>query len=466
MSDNHLASTALAASFAAAIAILPTLLLLGRAGWRRLRRGADAKTSATSRAARAARAARASRAAREESLREVTLREGSQRCAGTLRAARESAAGRRLHVSFAMGQAGWAILVVSLTPLAISAAVQPIDAIIGNAQLWLVPAPLGICLFLLALFPTDARFIRVVSATLLVVCTGLGASSTWSALTDRVPDRFGYLLAALDFAFSCSLLPTLRCRGYRAMQPRPALQWLWTVTRLNLLCVGVLSAGFNIADFAQGGDNHHWAGAGLSATSLLMAALATRRNRGRIHRRLGRLGGRGSDAEEAAAVAALVGGSDSDDTLQRAMDLFRCLPVGQLFAADLATNTTVQPTESRPAGRHLKRSIARWSVSSVSLPPTSAATAAASSESLPRPNTTVQPTELTLHERTEPAVMGEVTAFLSHSWSDEQEVPGAKYAVVSHWAERQQELTGTEPTLWLVALAQSLPLPACSTHAR
>ena len=62
--------------------------------------------------------------------------------------------------------------------------------------------------------------------------------------------------------------------------------------------------------------------------------------------------------------------------------------------------------------------------------------------------------------------MGEVTAFLSHSWSDEQEAPGAKYAVVSHWAERQQELTGTEPTLWLVALAQSLHPPACSTHAR
>ena len=162
MSDNHLASTALAASFAAAIAILPTLLLLGRAGWRRLRRGADAKTSAASRAARNVPTLE----------REVTLREGSLLCAGTLRAARESAAGRRLHVSFAMGQAGWAILVVSLTPLAISAAVQPI----GNAQLWLVPAPLGTCLFLLALFPTDARFIRVASATLLVVCTGLGAS--------------------------------------------------------------------------------------------------------------------------------------------------------------------------------------------------------------------------------------------------------------------------------------------------
>ena len=385
-------SSHLGAAFAAATATLPTLLLLGRTGWRRLRHGAD-----TGR----------------------VRRESGAGIKGRLRAARKSAAGRRLHVSFAMGQAGWALLVTSLTLASTeSAAIQPVMAGFGgNAPLWLVPAPLGICLFLLALFPTDARFIRVVSATLLAVCTGLGALSTLSALTNRVPDIFGFGLACKDFATACALVPTLRgCRGYRAMQPRPALRWLWTLTRLNLLGVGVLFAGFNFADFAQGGNNlHHWAGAGLSATSLLMAALATPRNRGRIHRRLGRLGARESDAEEAAAIAALVGGSDSDDTLERAMDLFRCLPAGRLYAADLANNTTAPP-QAGP----------------------------------------------TLHARTEPAAMGEVTAFLSHSWSDEQESPGAKHTVVSRWAERQQEMTGTEPTLWLVALARS-HLPAACT---
>ena len=58
--------------------------------------------------------------------------------------------------------------------------------------------------------------------------------------------------------------------------------------------------------------------------------------------------------------------------------------------------------------------------------------------------------------------MGEVTAFLSHSWSDEKEAPGAKHALVALWAERRQETTGKEPTLWLVALYQS-PFPP---HAR
>ena len=46
--------------------------------------------------------------------------------------------------------------------------------------------------------------------------------------------------------------------------------------------------------------------------------------------------------------------------------------------------------------------------------------------------------------------MGEVTAFLSHSWRDEEEAPGAKHALVSRWAKRRQETTGKETTLWLV----------------
>ena len=52
--------------------------------------------------------------------------------------------------------------------------------------------------------------------------------------------------------------------------------------------------------------------------------------------------------------------------------------------------------------------------------------------------------------------MGEVTAFLSHSWSDEKEAPGAKHALVSRWAKRRQETTGKETTLWLVKRSLSL----------
>jgi hypothetical protein len=160
--------------------------------------------------------------------------------------------------------------------------------------------------------------------------------------------------------------------------------------------------------------------AAMTASLLLCAALATPRNRGRIHRRLGRLGGRGTEAEEAAAVAALVGGSDPDAALERASKLLRCLPASRLHAADLTDNTTAPPA----AGP-------------------------------------------TLHARTEPAAMGEVTAFLSHSWSDEREAPGAKHALVSRWATRRQEATGKEPTLWLVAISpHRCTIPSCPMHAR
>ena len=400
--------TAISFSVATAIALLPSLLLLGRTGWRWLHRGAGAEPGA---GLQGATTTSPPLPARGSTLSTLLGAASSAAVKGVLRAARASAAGRRLRVSFAMGQAGWALSAICFTPVIMFLTAQSIEAAVGDSVWWLMPAPLSGCLLLLALFPTDVRAIRVVCASLLVLFTALGALLAGATLAGFWPAAHGVPYVTLLFANAAALGPTLRCRGDRAMQPRPALRRVWIVYRLVCLGIGLLFAGLSIAGI--GGREE----AAFSPTLLLFAALSTPRNRGRIHRRLGRLGGRGTEAEEAAAIAALVGGSDPDAALKRAVTLFRCLPASRLLASDL-TDKMAAP----PAGP-------------------------------------------TLHARTEPAAMGEVTAFLSHSWNDEDEAPGAKHALLSRWAKRRQEATGNEPTLWLVALAPPLSLHQYRLHA-
>jgi len=136
---------------------------------------------------------------------------------------------------------------------------------------------------------------------------------------------------------------------------------------------------------------------------------------------MGRLGGRGSEEEEAAAVAALVAGADPDKALADAATLFRCLRASRLVAADLAGSGLKGPSASP-----------------------SAATATSAEE---------------LAAKTEKATLGEVTCFLSHSWRDEDEAPGAKYEAFERWAQEHKEKTGEEATVWLVR-ARSARLPA------
>ena len=95
-------------------------------------------------------------------------------------------------------------------------------------------------------------------------------------------------------------------------------------------------------------------------------------------------------------------GADPDKALADAARMFRCLPASSLTKEDLA-------------GASLGVS-------------TSAAELAA---------------------KTEPAQLGEVTCFLSHSWRDEDAAPGEKYKAFARWAREQEEATGKEMTLWL-----------------
>ena len=77
-----------------------------------------------------------------------------------------------------MLQAGWALVVVGLTPLVQFIIGHSIDAVVGSFSYWALLVPPGLYLFLLALLPTDARAIRTVCAlsfalSLLVALLGL-----------------------------------------------------------------------------------------------------------------------------------------------------------------------------------------------------------------------------------------------------------------------------------------------------
>ena len=243
------------------ITFLPALLLVGR---RRLRRSA-----------------------REEGEGGAAGPETSQ-ARTALRAARRSAAQRRLRVSGLMAQSGWALNVFGMAPIIKYVTGDPINAVTGPHSFWVVMVFPGLQLFYLALLPTDARAIRTSCALGFASFAGLSVPCALATGGPLTPTR-GIPLVVLLLASAAGLGPTLLCRGRCAMQPRQALQRFWLVARLFSLAFGVLFIGWTSADIASYPDDIADKDYGLiaaGATCILCALLSTPANRGRLHRRL------------------------------------------------------------------------------------------------------------------------------------------------------------------------------------
>ena len=127
----------------------------------------------------------------------------------------------------------------------------------------------------------------------------------------------------------------------------------------------------------------------LIASYLLASVVFSPGNRGRFLLRLGKLLSiHGSKEQEAAAVAALIGGRAAAATLAKACGRFRALPLTSLTREELVHN------KPDPA----------------------------------------------MHAKTVEATLGHVDAFASHSWSDDG---GAKFEKLHQWAGGQPK------RLWL-----------------
>jgi len=197
--------------------------------------------------------------------------------------------------------------------------------------------------------------------------------------------------------------------GLAPMPPRRKLKRLWRAFRLVSFGFATLYLAaciyetlvdpFDDPISANGTESN----ISVSASWLIASLVLTPANRGRVVAWLGALGKSDTAENEAAALAALVNNLSAAEAFKRGKELFRKLPFSRLTPEDL-------PGTSKVLG--------------------------GSSNGM---SAAAQPTK-ELSEKTEKAILHEVDAFISHSWSDDGD---AKYAQMKEWA------AGRDVSIWL-----------------
>ena len=266
----------------------------------------------------------------------------------------------------------WSYIVLAPGLFLMLLSVQPIDA----------KLILGICIFFLSFFALVAFWM------IFIVVNG--------STVERVV--YGGVSTCMAIAAICTA-STLRCdqQGRRTMPPRAALRRLWVVVRCFFFlmggCMGLLSWlpfwPFLLDRSGEVVPSEIGRGFG-GLTMLVSAALCTPRNRGRLHRWLGSLGGSGTQEQEAAALASLISGRGGGvaQALRTAKDMFQVLPLSSLTAADLTSNA-----------------------------------------------------DTGLNARVMHAALGDCDAFMSHSWRDDGDLKYAKLL--------EHKFASAAPTIWL-----------------
>ena len=272
----------------------------------------------------------------------------------------------------------------------------------------------GLCIFFVVIFAVEVFFFAI---------------RAWSLFSRDGVDSWifgGYYavgaIAAAPAAVALGL--TLRCR---AVSPRAALRRLWTVVRCVFALIGAVTLYLAIAsaivrpEFPQDVDFTGYLV--LTVMFVASAILPTDRRRGALVRRLGALGRHGdTELQRAAAVASLCGGQTPAAVLARATSLFRAIPVGSLDPEDLRSSDATEVSASSTAA-------------------TSAAAASSTAGTRgPRP---------LLAARSTKALLGQVDAFMSHAWADEEVAPGRKFAALKGWAASFEQSERRPPKIWL-----------------
>ena len=158
-----------------------------------------------------------------------------------------------------------------------------------------------------------------------------------SGITNRV---WIAIESGMLFIVAATLVPSM-WRGKRAA-PRKVLHQLWRTYRVGFGASGLIELVACIQLAVDNTLNEHFRPVPHSVflcSMLLCGLLLSASVRGRIIRELGRLGNKGNTTmQEAAAVAALIGGGTAEDALQEGSHRCRALPLSALRESDLTSS--------------------------------------------------------------------------------------------------------------------------------
>ena len=318
----------------------------------------------------------------------------------------------RLRVSGTFVQLSWMLLCLAFFPTEGRFFGVVLTLIAGSHLFYAAALPWAAALFLLALRPTDAKAISVACAFiffLLLLATVMFSLTVIIAVGEVIIDPAKVL--GLIFAFICAwcaalVWPTLNmrfpCRAKAAetrMSPRRQLLRLWLAFRLVSFGIAILYLAICLSSLLNdkyddpASPNAPLPEGIVFASWLITSFVFSSANRGRVVAWVGALGKSNKKENEAAVLASLVNNLSAAEAFKRGTERFRALPLAKLTPADL------------PGSKVLAGYSQGMSASA-------------------------QPTK-ELCEKTYSAKLGEVDAFISHSWSDDGD---AKFDRLQEWA--------------------------------
>ena len=330
----------------------------------------------------------------------------SKSASSSLASAKRSAALVSFGVRGFCASMGWFLLTFGLWSNFV-----PVDQWPINFMWNMVPWPPGGALLLLTLRPVDKVGTIVGTVVFCLILFFFMFSALQFATTPGGPPWLVFMFgpAVCFFAILISTTPNFfcHCYGFTAYvsTPRARLVRLWRSYRIFAVVMAVFFSAIGLAGAGAfgplpqatngtsapvlpGTSPDDPPGAFVTAFLLLCVAVGMRPAvRRKFHARLGGLAARG-EARAAAAIAGLVGGRSPEEALKHGTDTFRGLPMTALSEMDFATSG-----------------------------------------------------DTGLHAKTLKVSLGEVSAFLSHSWHDDA---AAKWQALSTWSSSK-----ANPILWL-----------------